>query len=390
MNFFTAIKMAMKNLKSHKLRSFLTMLGIVIGISSVITLISIAQSSTRMITDEVKDLGSNLITIGIVGRGTTTSIDYKETLDWKEKEGIEKVSPVISGNVEAKYNSKKETVSIDGITPNYEDVQNFHIQSGRYIMSIDVDTRQKVVLIGAEAAKTFFGKTNPIGKQLSLNGLPFTVVGLLEEKGESLLSSYDDKILIPISTSERLLFTSGVKVVNIQASSAEDVELAISTIDKTLKTKFKNDTNSYSILNQQDLLDTMDTVTQTMSLLLAGISGISLLVGGIGIMNIMLVSVTERTKEIGIRKAIGAKRKDILSLFLIESVVLTTIGGVIGILIGIGGTYGISSLMNVEPYVAPATVISSFIFSMLIGIVFGILPANRAAKLKPIDALRNE
>ncbi|MED4284768.1 ABC transporter permease [Priestia megaterium] len=390
MNGLTAIKMAMKNLKSHKLRSFLTMLGIIIGISSVITLISIAQSSTRMITNEVKDLGSNLITVGIVGRGTTTSINYKETLDWEGKEGIEKVSPVINGDVEAKYNNKKETVSIDGITPNYEDVQNFHIQFGRYIMPIDVDTRQKVVLVGAEAAKTFFGKENPIGKQLSLNGLPFTVVGLLEEKGESLLSSYDDKILIPISTSERLLFTSGVKVINIQASGAEDVDLAISTIDKTLKSKFKNDTNSYSILNQQDLLETMDTVTQTMSLLLAGISGISLLVGGIGIMNIMLVSVTERTKEIGIRKAIGAKRKDILSLFLIESVVLTTIGGIIGILIGIGGTYGISNLMDVEPYVAPAVVISSFLFSMLIGVVFGILPANRAAKLKPIDALRNE
>jgi len=389
-NSITAIKMAMKNLKSHKLRSFLTMLGIIIGISSVITLISIAQSSTRMITDEVKDLGSNLISVGIVGRGTTTSIAYKEVLEWEKKEGIGKVSPVISGNTEMKYKNKKETVSIDGITPNYEDVQNFHIQAGRYIMPIDVDTRQKVVLIGVEAAKTFFGEGNPIGKQVTLNGLPFTVVGLLEEKGESLLSSYDDKILIPISTSERLLFTSGVKVISIQASSAEDVDLAISTVENILKTKFKNDKNSYSILNQQDLLDTMDTVTQTMSLLLAGISGISLLVGGIGIMNIMLVSVTERTKEIGIRKAIGAKRKDILSLFLIESVVLTTIGGVIGILIGIGGTYGISGLMNVEPYVAPGVVISSFLFSMLIGIVFGILPANRAAKLKPIDALRNE
>ncbi|WP_456364214.1 ABC transporter permease [Priestia aryabhattai] len=390
MNGITAIRMAMKNLKSHKLRSFLTMLGIIIGISSVITLISIAQSSTRMITDEVKDLGSNLISVGIVGRGTTTSINYKEVLGWEKKEGIGKVSPVVSGNAEMKYKNKKETVNIEGITPNYEDVQNFHIQSGRYIMPVDVDTRQKVILVGVEAAKTFFGKGDPIGKQVTLNGLPFTVVGLLEEKGESLLSSYDDEILIPITTSERLLYTSGVKVINIQASSAKDVDLAISTVENMLKTKFKNDANSYSILNQQDLLDTMDTVTQTMSLLLAGISGISLLVGGIGIMNIMLVSVTERTKEIGIRKAIGAKRKDILSLFLIESVVLTTIGGIIGILIGIGGTYGISSLMNVEPYVAPGVVVSSFLFSMLIGIVFGILPANRAAKLKPIDALRNE
>lgn len=382
--------MAFKNLLASKLRSFLTMLGIIIGISSVITLISIAQSSTKTITDQVKDLGSNLITVSIMGRGTTTSMDYKEVLKWEGKAGIGKVSPVISGSVQAKYGNKKESIEIDGVTPSYEEVQNFHIQAGRYVLPIDVDTRQKVALVGTETAKTFFGKEDPLGKVISLNGLPFTVVGLLEEKGDSLLGSYDDKVLVPISTSERILLTSGVKMVNVQANNSDEVDLAISSIENALKNKFKNDEDSYDIMNQQDLLDTMDTVTKTMSLLLGGIAGISLLVGGIGVMNVMLITVSERTKEVSIRKAIGAKRKDIIILFLIESVVLTTIGGIVGILIGVAGTYGLSHLMDVTPHVSASVVLMSFLFSMFIGIVFGIMPANRAAKLNPIDGLRND
>lgn len=384
----TTIQMALKNLRSNKLRSFLTMLGIIIGISSVITLISIVQGSTKTITEQVKDLGSNLITVSIIGRGAETSVDYKEVLEWKSKPGIGEVSPVITGQAKVKNKNTVENMVIEGITPEYERVQNFHIQSGRYITSLDVEERHKVVLIGTEVSKKYFGNSVPNGKEILINGIPFLVIGILEEKGQSIMGSYDDKILMPISTSERLLYTKGVKLINVQAESAEQVDLAITVIEKNLNNKFNKDESSYSILNQQDLLKTMETVTQTMSFLLAGISGISLLVGGIGIMNIMLVSVTERTREIGIRKAIGAKRKDILILFLIESVVLTTIGGVMGIIIGVAGTYGISNIMNIEPYVSSSVVTMAFIFSMFIGVLFGLLPANRAAKLKPIDALR--
>ncbi|WP_429676856.1 ABC transporter permease [Bacillus mexicanus] len=388
MNSITAFKMAFKNLAAHKLRSFLTMLGIIIGISSVITLISIAQNSTKAITDQVKELGSNLITVSINGRGNTTSIDYREALEWEKKPGIGKVSPVLSGEVEAKFNSHKENMSIEGITPNYEKVQNFRIKTGRYVLPLDVRTRQKVVLLGTEAAKTLFKNENPIGEVVKINGMPFTVVGLLENKSDSLMGSYNEKILMPISTAEKLLLTSGVKTISVQADSSENVKLAMASIKRVLNDKFNNDKDSYSILNQQELLETMNIVTQTMSFLLAGISGISLLVGGIGIMNIMLVSVTERTREIGIRKAIGAKRKDILILFLIESVFLTTIGGIIGIILGVAGSYGLSSLMEIESYVSPTVIVSAFLFSMFIGVVFGIFPANRAAKLRPIDALR--
>lgn len=380
--------MAFKNLAAHKLRSFLTMLGIIIGISSVITLISIAQNSTKAITDQVKELGSNLITVSINGRGNTTSIDYREALEWEKKPGIGKVSPVLSGEVETKFNSHKENMSIEGITPNYEKVQNFHIKTGRYVLPVDVRTRQKVVLLGTEAAKALFKNENPLGEVVKINGMPFTVVGLLENKSDSLMGSYNEKVLMPISTAEKLLLTSGVKTISIQADSSENVKLAMSSIKRVLNDKFNNDKDSYNILNQQELLETMNIVTQTMSLLLAGISGISLLVGGIGIMNIMLVSVTERTREIGIRKAIGAKRKDILILFLIESVFLTTIGGIIGIILGVAGSYGLSSLMEIESNVSPTVIVSAFLFSMFIGVVFGIFPANRAAKLRPIDALR--
>lgn len=382
--------MSLKNLLSNKLRSFLTMLGIIVGISSVITLISIVQSSTNVITDQVKDLGANLITVSVTGRGTATSLNYEEVEAWEHRPGIGKVSPVISGSVEVKEELVKETMAIEGVTPKYEEVQNFRIQKGRNIMPVDVDTRQKIVVIGTEIAQKYFKKEEAIGKEIYLNGLPFTVVGLLEEKSQSLLGSYNEKILMPITTAERILYSDGIKLINIQANSPDEVSLAISTIEKVLNAKFNNDKSSYQVLNQQELLQTMDTVTKTMSFLLAGIAGISLLVGGIGIMNIMLVSVAERTREIGIRKAIGAKRKDILRLFLIESVMITTIGGIIGIIMGVAGSYGISNLMQVDPYVSPMVVFISLVFSMSIGVVFGILPANRAAKLKPIDALRVE
>lgn len=390
MKVFVPVKMAFKNIRSNKMRSILTMLGIIIGVSSVITLVALAQGSTKSVTQKVENLGTNLVTVSIKGRGKESGLDYQKVMQWKQKPGIKAVSPVISANLEVKNGTKKETLPVEGIEPDYQTVQNFHVQQGRFVLPIDVTYRQKVALIGTQASQELFGFVNPVGQKVYLNGIPFTIVGLLEEKGSSRTGSNDDKILIPISTAERIMFTKSVKTIGIQADQPKDVGPVVSTIDNLLNRQFHHDANSFKVFNQQQMLSAVSSVSETMTLMLVGIAAISLLVGGIGIMNIMLVSVTERTKEIGIRKAIGAKKRDILFLFLIEAVVLTAIGGIVGIGTGILGANILSYFVGFHVILSIRAALLAFGFSVFIGVIFGLLPANRAAKLKPIDALRFE
>lgn len=390
MNILQSIKMSWKSIMGSKVRSLLTMLGIIIGVSSVITLVSVGQGTTSSITQSLEALGTNLLTVNIMGRGNTTSLSYEEAMELGNITGVEAVSPVISGSVTAKRGTTNDTVSVEGIAPSYEDVQDFHVQSGRYIVDLDIEYRMKVALIGTETATTYFGTENPVGQTIQLNGTSFKVIGLLESKGSSMTASNDDKILIPINTAERFLQSGGVRSITVQVASSDQISAVKAGLEATLSKKFLNANNSYSIFNSQDMLDTLNSTTQLLSMALGGIAGISLLVGGIGIMNIMLVSVSERTREIGVRKAIGARKKDILLQFLVESTALSGIGGLIGVGLGYGFSALIGHFSMMTTSVSTSIVLIAFGFSLFIGVVFGMIPANKAAKLRPIYALRTD
>ncbi|MEK3795339.1 ABC transporter permease [Paenibacillus sp. FSL R7-0204] len=385
-----SIRMAVMSIVGNKVRSFLTMLGIVIGVSSVILLVSVGQGVTGQITSQFSDLGTNQLTVIITGRGAVTSLTAEEVAAFSRVPGVDQVSPTISSNVTAKYRNVHTNVSLEGITASYEKVQNFHVQSGRFLLDIDNEYRQKAALIGTETAKKLFGADNPVGREIQLNGTSFQIVGLLQAKGTSLSGSNDKKILIPLSTSERLLQSKGIQTFTVTALSDKDVASVKTAIGQILDRKFLRAKDAYSVFDSKQMLDTLKKTSGTLSLALAGIAGISLFVGGIGIMNIMIISVNERTREIGIRKAIGAKKIDILLQFIIESMVLSTMGGILGIGAGLGLTWLVGQLTALQVGYAWNMVNISFLFSLFIGVFFGILPASKAARLRPIQALRTD
>ncbi|WP_410771799.1 ABC transporter permease [Fontibacillus sp. BL9] len=390
MNLLQSIKMAWKSIIGSKIRSLLTMLGIIIGVSSVITLVSVGQGTTSQITEQLEGLGTDLLTVSITGRGNTTSLSYEEAMQLADIEGVKAVSPVVSGSATAKKDTVNDTVSIEGIAPSYEEVQDFHVQAGRYILDLDNEFRMKVALIGTETASTFLGTADPVGQSIQLNGTSFKIVGLLESKGSSLTGSNDNKILIPISTAERFLRSRGVRSITVQIEDTKQIDQVKTALEAALDKKFLNADNAYTVFNSQEMLDTLNSTTQMLSLALGGIAGISLLVGGIGIMNIMLVSVSERTREIGIRKAIGAKKRNILLQFMVESTALSGLGGLIGVGLGYGASSLIGHYSSLSTSVSMPIVFISFGFSLFIGILFGMIPANKAAKLRPIYALRTD
>lgn len=390
MNFITTIKLALKSIVSNKMRTFLTMLGIIIGVSAVIVLVSVAKGTTEQVTESIESMGTNLISVNVNGRGLRTAVSYAEVLELNEKPGISSMAPVVSGQATAKYGTESISIAIEGVDENYQVVQNHKAEAGRFITPIDVEYRQKIALLGSEVVSELFNNENPVGETIQLNGTNFKVVGVLEEKGSSLGGSSDNKILIPISTAQRFLKSTGVRNIYIQAESSEVVTNVQNEVESYLLKKFDNDEDAYRIFNQTEMLSTVSEVTSSMTLMLGGIAAISLIVGGIGIMNIMLVSVTERTREIGIRKSIGAKRKNILIQFLLESSVLSGVGGLIGVLFGIGGSSLLTRFVGVNTKIEPMILIISFSFSIIVGMFFGIYPANKASKLKPVDALRFE
>lgn len=382
MKLWQAVRLALTGIVTNKLRSFLTMLGIIIGVASVIMLVSLTQSATGQITSQIEGLGSNLITINILGRGVNTSLPYNDAMALGEEENVKAVAPVINSSVTVKYGSKtSDGVSLIGTNDLYESVRNVHVQSGRFILPIDIEYRQKIAIIGYQTAQELFGFMDPIGQYIKINGQKVMVVGVLEEQGGSMVGSGDNVVIMPITTVERQVRSMGVNTLYIQATSSDTVDGVAQRLEGILTRKFR-DENSVNVLSQTQMLSTVSSVTDIMSMLLGGIAGISLLVGGIGIMNIMLVSVTERTREIGIRKAVGAKKADILWQFLIEAVVLTGVGGVIGILLGIGGGNLLGSILGMPTTTSFQVIMLSFAFAVGIGMLFGIYPANRAANLK--------
>jgi putative ABC transport system permease protein len=387
MKFSQAFKMAFMSLKGNKMRSFLTMLGIIIGVLAVTLLITIIQGATDEITGQVEGLGSNLLIVQITSPKDTylTKEDVAVLTDHDEISGVT-VSKSSPAKVKAGTNSENATV--EGITETYNGIMNLKIINGRFLASLDIESKSKNAVIGYGLAQDLYGTTNCVGNDIKIKGKNFTVVGVLEES-DSMISSSDQTAFIPIVTYQRMFSDKQLSGIYFSASSSDSVDAAEKIIDDYML-KQTGDEDYYEIINQSAILDVMDDVLGVMTSLLAGIAGISLLVGGIGIMNIMLVSVSERTREIGIRKAIGAQKSDIMTQFLIESVVLSVCGGLIGLIIGFIGLEIFEGLMDFVFTLRLSTAALALGFSATVGIVFGLYPANTASNLKPIDALRYE
>lgn len=386
-----SFRMALKSIMGNKVRAALTMLGIIIGISAVIVMVSLVQGSTKQVTDRLQSMGTNMISVNIIGRGGTRNVTETQLFEFAEKNSliIECVAPVISSSVTVKSGDKNLSTTMEGTNEAYQTVRNTKVQQGRFISDSDTANRKKVALIGTYIAKELYSDMNPVGQVIRINGDEFTVEGLLEAKSNSTAQSSDDKVIIPYTTAKRLLKNANIRNFYVQAKTPETVDSAMAVLQSFLFKVF-NSKDSYRVFNQADMLESISATTKTMTVMLGGIAGISLVVGGIGIMNIMLVTVTERTREIGVRKAIGAKRRNILQQFLVEAVVVSCMGGIIGVLLGFAATGIIGKAMNISAQPSMFMVLISFTFSVMVGVFFGWYPADKASRLQPIEALRAE
>jgi putative ABC transport system permease protein len=366
------------------------MLGIIIGISSVIIMLAIGEGTKNQVTGMIEGLGTNLITVNIIGN-KTVAISDEEINELRSEPGIREIAPVLTQpNVNIKAGDKTGITTLQASIPIFAEIRKVEVSEGRFINNIDERNRYKIVVIGTETAKNIFGTINVVGKNMYVNGSEFKIVGIIKSTGSSLMGSSDDRIITPLSTAERLLMNTNIRTFYVEAENKDKVSEAMGYLQLFFNRKYNDDPKAYKIFNQTSLLETIDSTTSSFATMLAGIAGISLVVGGIGIMNIMLVSVIERTGEIGIRKAIGAKRSTILIQFLIESACISGFGGIIGVIFGFIGAYGMQVLLKLDLVISNNVVIGSFVFSVCVGIVFGMYPAIKASKLNPIEALRFE
>jgi len=392
MGFMQAYKMAIKSIRSNKVRSFLTMLGVIIGVSSVIAAVAFAQGSTKSITDTIESMGTNLIQVNTTGRNSNRNVTYEQIKEFAEKNSadISAVAPQSNTAATVKYLTRSRETTILGTSPDYSTIRSVKAQRGRFLVQTDLDNLQKAAVVGTAVVNDIFEGRNPLGEKIKINGQIFTVVGVLEEKDGGQDDGADDTIIVPVNVAQRLFKSGTIRNFAIQATNPEAVERAMTKLNEFLTKTYKS-TDAFRVFNQAEMLQNLDSMTGTMTAVLAGIAAISLIVGGIGIMNIMLVSVTERTREIGIRKAIGAKRKNILVQFLIEAIIVTGIGGLLGVLIGLSIIRFVIGGFDLVPEVYSVTwILLSFGISLIVGVVFGLFPAYKAASLNPIEALRSE
>lgn len=391
----------------NKVRTGLAMLGVIIGIGSVIALISLGQASQRSVENQIKSLGSNLLTV-IPGAqrsgGIRGAAGGRESLTYNDAKAIKNSSEITTvKNVSAEYSSRSQVVAgrnntntqISGVTPEYASIRNIALSAGSFISESHLTGMSKVAILGSQTSEDLFGEgVSPIGKTIRINGISFSVIGLTESKGGSGPMNLDDRIFIPLTTAQKLLFgVDYVSSIYVEAVSENVMSQARDEIGYFLlaRHKIKDPTQAdFSIMSQEDILGTATQVTGTFTTLLSGIAAISLIVGGIGIMNIMLVTVTERTREIGLRKALGAKKKVITAQFLLEAIMITFMGGVIGVVLGMGVSSILSHSMDLPLVFSLPSILLAFGVSAAIGVLFGWYPAQKAANLQPIDALRYE
>lgn len=403
MNYWEAMRVSLRSVTANKLRSFLTMLGIMIGVSAVIAMVAIGEGAKASVANQINGLGSNLLIIsagqarqgGISLGAGSLSLSLEDAAALQQKDSIADVTPAVSTRAQLVYQNSNYLSSLEGTTEAFPQVRNVSLQEGRFFTSFEVSEQANVAVIGPEIVTNLFANSNesPIGKTIEINRIPFTVVGILKSQGSSGMTNNDDKVMIPITTAMERLGQSSIRTIYASATSADEMLQAQFDIQQTLRSQHKlmpSQENDFTISSQSDILETAQSVTSVMTTLLSGIAAISLVVGGIGIMNIMLVSVTERTREIGIRKAIGATKTAIMQQFLIESVTLSILGGFIGIVLGVGAAWGVNKLGGVEIAITITPMLYAFLSSLLVGVVFGVYPAKKAAEMKPIDALRYE
>jgi putative ABC transport system permease protein len=405
MRLIELVRLAVSRLGTSRVRSALTMLGIIIGVASVVALVAVGQGASSGITSRINSLGTNLLTVnagasftgfvrGASGSATTLTLDDATAV--ASISGVAAVSPELSTSKFVVYGTSNTTTTILGTNQNYSSVRAYTIWQGRMLTDTSVEQSLRVAVLGSTTASDLGLDASSIGKDITIGGIPFQVVGILQSKGSTTSTSADDQILIPVSTLKRYFTgaaSTGVRSIGVSVATAAQMETVKAEITTLLETRHdiaSTASDDFTVADQTQLLSTATSVYSLLTVLLAGVASISLVVGGIGIMNIMLVSVRERTREIGIRKAIGAKNRDILLQFLVEALVLSILGGLIGIVIGLVASALIGQIAGWGFVFNPTTLLAATLFSLAVGVVFGVWPARQAAKLNPIAALRFE
>ncbi|MBP1907732.1 putative ABC transport system permease protein [Paenibacillus turicensis] len=385
-----SIKMSWENIIHNKLRSFLTMLGVVIGVASIIALITLLQGATNSISDQVKALGVNKITVNAMGTPLKQGLSEDDIGTIGQLDNITGISPTVQSQAGIVYNGKiKENVSILGKNEVYFNTDTNLLRTGRVINPIDVQSTNTVAVIGSNIEKEFFYGKNPVGQKLTINGITYTIIGVLSPANELGIGASNDNIVVPYTTALRNLNVKSITSLDVYLHDTDLADETVINIKAVLNKAFNYKDNAYTVFNMGDMIQSFQTIMSMMSLLLSGIAGISLVVGGIGIMNMMLVSITERTKEIGLRKALGATPGRIQLQFIMESIFLSVIGGAIGLVLGAVIAYVGTNIMDVSYSLAPSTIALALGFSAGVGVIFGYMPARKASRLNPIDALRS-
>ena len=407
MNNFALITEAWRAMSLNRMRAGLTMLGMIIGVASVVLMLAIGQGAQTTVNDSIASMGANMFIVlsgsttsgGLrMGSGSTPTLTLKDGQAIASLPTIKAVAPVHSGSAQMAYGPNNWSTQITGTTPEYLEVRNWPIESGQTFTASDVRAATRVVLLGQTVAKNLFGDEEPVGKSIRIKNLPFVVIGVLSAKGQSLDGrDQDDSALVPVSTAQSKLFGNPfpgtIRFLMAQAKSDQQMNEAEQDINQLLRQRHRIQQGAeidFTVRNLTALAETAASATKVLSLMLGAIASISLIVGGIGIMNIMLVSVTERTREIGIRMAIGARRRDILLQFLLEAIMICVMGGVLGVLLGVTGAWMVSSFADMVVVVTLNSIGVSFLFAAATGIFFGYYPARKAAYLKPVEALRYE
>ena len=396
--------MAWASLIANKMRSILTMLGIIIGVAAVIALVSIGNGVKQDIQNSISSLGSNLLMVmpgaprtpGVrPSAGSMKSLKVSDYEAISKLDGVKAASPMTNGSYVVIYQNKNWTTSVSGVSYNYLDVNNWSMKSGRFLSEKNVQNRERVAVVGKTVVKNLFGDEDPVGAEIRVKNIPFRIIGVLNSKGSGAMGNdQDDMVIIPYTTAmERVEGVDYLRMIYVVGKDESGIDRLQSDIENLLRVRHGiKDTNldDFNIQNMNSIMETMEETTGTLTLFLGAVAAISLVVGGIGIMNIMLVSVTERTREIGVRKALGATYSVIVTQFLIEAVVISLMGGIIGIILGIGSSKLIGMASGMSTVISIPTIVMSFAFSMAIGLIFGISPARKAAKLNTIDALHYE